>query len=151
MVVPAWVSCVLYLCALAATPSLPGVPLSWLPAWSQPHSLLSAAQLLFVRETATKTLKGWSESRGENANLYFSSLASIFAVKETENKSYLLQNPGLPCILNELSQVMSTSMRCAGQHQVLAPQFLHFNSGSIMEKPQNQENNQPKKTINKTP
>lgn len=100
-------TCLGFMCALFVCPCsrslAPGAPLSWLPAWSQPHSLLSAAQLLFVRETGTKTLKGWSESRGKNANSYFSSLASIFVVKETENTSYLLQNPGLPCMLNELS------------------------------------------------
>lgn len=89
MAVPAWVSCVLYLCVLQP------LPRSWRPSvlapcMSLPHSLLSAAHLLFVRETVTKTLKGWSESRGKNANSYFSSLASIFVVKETENKSYLL-------------------------------------------------------------
>lgn len=66
-------------------------------------------------------------------------------MKETENKSFLLQNPGLPCMLNELRQVMSTSTRCAKQHQVLAPQFLHFDSGNMMKKQQNQENNQAKK------
>lgn len=51
--------------------------------------------------------------RGKNANSYLSYLASIFVMKETENKSYSLQNLNLPCVWpnlewSKLRQDMST-------------------------------------------
>lgn len=51
-------TCLGFMCALFVCPCshslAPGAPLSWaeIPAWSRPHSLLSAAQLLFVRENS---------------------------------------------------------------------------------------------------